>query len=97
MICQPANLGFVWSVKSSTEDILSQIYAHHFQANAQEPKHDVSKLPSETIEFAHRMFEAARTGDSTLLLSAVDAGLPVNLMNDKGFQFSLITLSKRRA
>ena len=30
------------------------------------------------------MFEAARTGDSTLLLSAVDSGLPVNLTNDKG-------------
>ncbi|KAG6889189.1 hypothetical protein C0995_002904 [Termitomyces sp. Mi166 len=30
------------------------------------------------------MFEAARTGDSELLLAAVDAGLPVNLTNDKG-------------
>jgi len=43
-----------------------------------------SDLPSATVDFAHRMFDAARTGDSTLLLAAIDAGLPVNLTNDKG-------------
>ncbi|KII84920.1 hypothetical protein PLICRDRAFT_45761 [Plicaturopsis crispa FD-325 SS-3] len=41
-------------------------------------------LPQETIDFAQRMFNAARTGDSTLLLAAIDAGLPVNLTNDQG-------------
>jgi len=41
-------------------------------------------LPQETLDFAHRMFDAARGGDSTLLLQAIDAGLPVNLTNDKG-------------
>ncbi|RDB29200.1 hypothetical protein Hypma_015414 [Hypsizygus marmoreus] len=46
-------------------------------------KPDPSTLPANTIDFAHRMFEAARTGDSTLLLAAIDAGLPVNLTNDK--------------
>jgi hypothetical protein len=30
------------------------------------------------------MFEAARTGNGELLLAAIDAGLPVNLMNHKG-------------
>ncbi|KAG6832442.1 hypothetical protein H0H92_001488 [Tricholoma furcatifolium] len=30
------------------------------------------------------MFEAARKGNSELLLAAIDAGLPVNLTNDKG-------------
>jgi ankyrin repeat protein len=30
------------------------------------------------------MFEAARSGNSELLLSAVDAGLPANLTNSKG-------------
>jgi len=30
------------------------------------------------------MFEAARRGDSTILLAAIDAGLPANLTNDKG-------------
>ena len=44
-------------------------------------------LPPETLDFAHRMFEAARTGDTdppSLLVSAIDAGLPVNLTNAKG-------------
>ncbi|KAF8175796.1 ankyrin repeat-containing domain protein [Pholiota molesta] len=45
---------------------------------------DVASLPSDTIAFAHRIFDAARNGDSTLVLSAVDAGLPANLTNDKG-------------
>jgi len=72
---------------SNTEAIffLKKNYAHRFQADdSQESKPDLSQLPSETIEFAHRMFEAARTGDSTLLLNAVDSGLPANLTNDKG-------------
>ena len=43
-----------------------------------------SDLPTETLEFAHRMFDAARNGDSELLLQAIDAGLPVNMTNDKG-------------
>ena len=30
------------------------------------------------------MFEAARNGDSEILLAAIDAGLPVNLTNDQG-------------
>jgi len=30
------------------------------------------------------MFDAARNGDSELLLQAVDAGLPINMTNDKG-------------
>jgi len=42
------------------------------------------ELPPETIEFATRMFDAARGGNSELLLAAVDAGLPVNLSNQKG-------------
>ncbi|KAF9481501.1 ankyrin, partial [Pholiota conissans] len=43
-----------------------------------------STLPADTIAFAHRIFDAARNGDSPLVLSAVDAGLPVNLTNEKG-------------
>ena len=67
-----------------TLKILSN-HTNRLQADAQERKPDVSQLPSETIEFAHRMFEAARTGDIIRLLSAVDSRLPVNLTNDKGF------------
>jgi len=44
----------------------------------------VSELPPETIDFAHRMFDAARKGDGEVLLAAVDAGLPPNLTNQNG-------------
>ena len=30
------------------------------------------------------MFDAAREGNATLLLAAIDAGLPPNLTNEKG-------------
>lgn len=36
------------------------------------------------------MFEAAREGTSTHLLAAIDAGLPVNLTNDKGMMDTLV-------
>jgi hypothetical protein len=38
----------------------------------------------ETLAFAHRMFELARDGGTEELAANVDAGLPVNLTNDKG-------------
>ncbi|KAI0631393.1 ankyrin, partial [Trametes polyzona] len=44
----------------------------------------VESLPQETIDFAHRMFDAARDNNSEVLLQAVGAGLPPNLTNDKG-------------
>lgn len=51
---------------------------------AKAPKPDVNSLPAETLEFAQKIFDAARSGDSVLVLSAVDAGLPPNLTNAKG-------------
>jgi hypothetical protein len=39
------------------------------------------------------MFEAARTGNTELLVAAVDAGLPVNILNEKGKRLSLQTIS----
>ncbi|KAF7365609.1 Ankyrin [Mycena venus] len=56
-------------------------------------KFDPASLPSETIEFAHRMFDAARSGNSELLVAAVDAGLPVNILNEKGKRNSLLMLA----
>lgn len=43
-----------------------------------------TSLDAETLAFAGRMFELARNGDQTALTEQVDAGLPVNLTNDKG-------------
>jgi len=47
-------------------------------------KPDVTSLPADKLEFAHRMFDAARNGDPSILVPAIEAGLPVNLTNDKG-------------
>jgi ankyrin repeat protein len=41
-------------------------------------------LDAEVIAFAHRMFDLARSGATEELAECVDAGLPVNLTNDKG-------------
>lgn len=42
------------------------------------------ELDEDTLAFAHRMFDLARAGDAEQLAAYVDAGLPVNLTNDKG-------------
>ncbi|BCL17133.1 ankyrin repeat domain-containing protein [Micromonospora sagamiensis] len=42
------------------------------------------ELDDETLAFAHRMFDLARGGVTEELAGQVDAGLPVNLTNDKG-------------
>ena len=44
----------------------------------------IESLPQETLDFAHRMFDAARDNNAELLLQAIDAGLPPNLTNHKG-------------
>lgn len=41
-------------------------------------------LPQDTIDFAYRMFDAARDGNFDLLSAAVNAGLPPNLTNAQG-------------
>ncbi len=43
-----------------------------------------SELDADVIEFAHRMFEAARNGWDADLEQNLEAGLPPNLTNDKG-------------
>lgn len=45
---------------------------------------DPPGLDAETLAFAHRMFDLARSGETAELAANVDAGLPVNLSNDKG-------------
>lgn len=52
---------------------------------------DASNLPAragsltpEMIEFASRMYDAARKGDVATFEQALPAGLPPNLTNDKG-------------
>jgi ankyrin repeat protein len=44
----------------------------------------VAELDEETLAFAHRMFDLARSGGTEELVSNIVAGLPANLTNDKG-------------
>ncbi|KAL2072131.1 hypothetical protein VTL71DRAFT_11474 [Oculimacula yallundae] len=41
-------------------------------------------LPPEAIAFATRMYDAARTGQIDIFQQALPAGLPANMMNEKG-------------
>ncbi len=45
---------------------------------------DDGGLDEGTLAYAHRMFDLARNGHAADLAVQVDAGLPVNLTNDKG-------------
>jgi uncharacterized protein len=49
-----------------------------------EQPRDTGGLDAEALEFAHRMFDLARDGRGEELAAYVDAGLPVNITNDKG-------------
>jgi ankyrin repeat protein len=44
----------------------------------------VAELDEETIAYAHRMFDLARTGGTEELIGNVAMGLSPNLTNDKG-------------
>ncbi|WP_430784331.1 ankyrin repeat domain-containing protein [Actinoplanes sp. G11-F43] len=44
----------------------------------------MTELDTETIAYAHRMFDLARAGEAGELAAQVDAGLPVNLTGAKG-------------
>lgn len=48
-------------------------------------------LPPEAIEFASKMFNAARAGQMDIFQQALPRGLPANMTNDKGD--SLVCLS----
>lgn len=43
-----------------------------------------SALPDAALEFAHQIFDGARSGDTALVTSAIDQGVPVDLTDEKG-------------
>jgi len=51
---------------------------------------DDSGLDADTLAYAHRMFDLARAGETEALAEQIDAGLPVNLTNDKGDSLLLL-------
>ncbi|GAB2621657.1 hypothetical protein Aab01nite_77470 [Paractinoplanes abujensis] len=44
----------------------------------------MAELDEDTLAYAHRMFDLARSGGTEELVGNVVAGLPANLTNDKG-------------
>jgi hypothetical protein len=42
------------------------------------------ELPPEAIAFATKIYDAARAGQMDIFQQALPAGLPANMMNDKG-------------
>lgn len=42
------------------------------------------EIPPAVIEFAGKMYNAARTGDIEVFQQALPAGLPPNMRNEKG-------------
>ena len=56
---------------------------HHEQEPAQHPEQEQEESP-ELLQFAAKVFDLARQGGTETLAAYVDAGVPVNLCNDKG-------------
>ena len=54
------------------------------QAQADGQPQSEMTLPREAIAFASKCFDLARKGSDDVLGPYLDAGLPSNLMNDKG-------------
>ena len=44
----------------------------------------VSELPQETLNFAAKVFDLARSGDEKMMHAYLNAGLPANLTNERG-------------
>ncbi|KAJ8092077.1 hypothetical protein PM082_024317 [Marasmius tenuissimus] len=53
-------------------------------ANGAEKRLAPDELPQETLDFAAKIFDAARNGQEEPLIAAIEAGLPVNLTNHQG-------------
>ena len=49
-----------------------------------DPAHHEREPDSEVLQFAAKVFNLARQGDTATLAAYVDAGVPANLCNDKG-------------
>jgi ankyrin repeat protein len=54
------------------------------QAQATAKPTSISQLPPEAIELATKLYDFARSGDTTSLTQYLSAGIPANLTNHKG-------------
>jgi ankyrin repeat protein len=55
------------------------------------------EISDEVLEFAARMFDLARSGETALLMEYVDAGLPVDLTNSVGDSLLMLAAYYDRA
>lgn len=58
---------------------------------------DPPETSDEVLQFAARMFDLARSGETALLIEYVDAGLPVNLTNSVGDSLLMLAAYYDRA
>jgi hypothetical protein len=58
---------------------------------------DPPEVSDDVLEFAARMFDLARSGETALLMECVDAGLPVNLVNSAGDSLLMLAAYYDRA
>jgi ankyrin repeat protein len=58
---------------------------------------DPPEISDEVLEFAARMFDLARSGETALLVEYVEAGLPVNLTNSEGDSLLMLAAYHDRA
>jgi uncharacterized protein len=58
---------------------------------------DPPEISADVLEFAARMFDLARSGETTLLMECIDAGLPVNLTNSAGDSLLMLAAYYDRA
>jgi hypothetical protein len=58
---------------------------------------DPPEVSDDVLEFAARMFDLARSGETALLMEYVDAGLPVNLINSAGDSLLMLAAYYDRA
>jgi hypothetical protein len=74
----------------STADCLSRklsspnFTTHDMTDPMSQPVDPLASLPQEAVDFAGRMYDAARIGDLSIFQQALPAGLPPNLTNEKG-------------
>ena len=57
---------------------------HSNTSDATPSARTANELPPEAIEFAGRMYDAARTGQVDVFRQALPLGLPPNMTNEKG-------------
>lgn len=71
-------------IRSSHPVLPNKLHIQTIMSDASNQPERAASLTPEMIDFASKMYEAARQGDVSTFEQALPAGLPPNLTNDKG-------------